>query len=53
MNFIDWRDLLSRRFNIPKTQSMRKVIRSFSMTEKALFYSLTTIPLKLRPFVEG
>ena len=43
MNYKDLRVLFSKRFSIPKEHSMRKVLRSFTIAEKAVFFFFATI----------
>src|SRR3989344_1415303 len=43
MNYKDARVLLSKRFNVPKEYSIRKILRSFTIAEKAVFYFFASI----------
>src|SRR3989344_1576718 len=43
MKYKELRRLLMRRFSMPKEHSMRKILRSFTIAEKAVFYFFTSI----------
>src|ERR1700741_2467151 len=43
MNYKDLRALFLRRFNIPKEQSVRRILRSFTIAERVIFLFFSTI----------
>lgn len=43
MNYKELQALLMRRFSFPKERSIRKILHSFTIAEKAVFYFFTTI----------
>ena len=43
MTYKELRALFLRRFSLPKERSIRGILRSFTMAEKAIFYFFTTI----------
>ncbi len=43
MNYKELRALLLRRFSMPKEHSMRRLLRSFTIAEKAVFYFFVSI----------
>src|SRR3990167_4386028 len=43
MTYKELRALFLRRFSLPKERSIRVILRSFTMAEKAIFYFFTTI----------
>src|SRR3989338_587730 len=43
MNYKRLRVLLMRRFNMPKEQVIRRILRSFTIAEKAVFYFFVSI----------
>jgi len=43
MTYKELRALFLRRFSLPKERSIREILRSFTMAEKAVFYFFTTI----------
>ncbi|KKT96346.1 MAG: AppA [Parcubacteria group bacterium GW2011_GWA2_45_15] len=43
MNYKELRALLLRRFSMPKERSIRRILRSLTIAEKAVFYFLATV----------
>ncbi|MDO8728972.1 MAG: ABC transporter substrate-binding protein [bacterium] len=43
MNYKKWRALLLKRFSIPKERSIRGILRSFTIAEKATFYFFVSV----------
>ncbi|MEX2013749.1 MAG: ABC transporter substrate-binding protein [Parcubacteria group bacterium] len=43
MNYKEWRALLLRRFSMPQEHSVRGILRSFTIAEKAVFYFFVSL----------